>query len=289
MNTLTTDGVDLRVEDLVKRFGRGSREFTAVDHVSFHLGAGETLGLVGESGSGKSTTVRCLMGLERPQAGSLVYNGLNLRRMTYRAERVFRSQVQMVFQDPYSSLDPRMTIGQIVSEPLRVHTDLDAAGRRARTTEMLERVGLDPAHVKRYPRSFSGGQRQRIAIARALVVRPRVLVCDEPVSALDVSVQAQVLNLIKDMQAEFGLSVLFIAHDLAVVRYLCDRLVILEKGRVVEEGTRDQVYEHPTHPYTRSLLEAVPRADPATERQRRENRRRAAAALTPHTDKEIAA
>ncbi|MEV5072611.1 ABC transporter ATP-binding protein [Microbacterium sp. LMI12-1-1.1] len=289
MNTLTTDGVDLRVEDLVKRFGRGSREFTAVDHVSFHLGAGETLGLVGESGSGKSTTVRCLMGLERPQAGSLVYNGLNLRRMTYRAERVFRSQVQMVFQDPYSSLDPRMTIGQIVSEPLRVHTDLDAAGRRARTTEMLERVGLDPAHVKRYPRSFSGGQRQRIAIARALVVRPRVLVCDEPVSALDVSVQAQVLNLIKDMQAEFGLSVLFIAHDLAVVRYLCDRLVILEKGRVVEQGTREQVYEHPTHPYTRSLLEAVPRADPATERQRRENRRRAAAALTPHTDKEIAA
>lgn len=289
MNTPTTGGVDLRVEDLVKRFGRGSREFTAVDHVSFRLGAGETLGLVGESGSGKSTTVRCLMGLERPQAGSLVYNGLNLRRMTYRAERVFRSQVQMVFQDPYSSLDPRMTIGQIVSEPLRVHTDLDAAGRRARTVEMLERVGLDPAHVKRYPRSFSGGQRQRIAIARALVVRPRVLVCDEPVSALDVSVQAQVLNLIKDMQAEFGLSVLFIAHDLAVVRYLCDRLVILEKGRVVEEGTREQVYEHPTHPYTRSLLEAVPRADPATERQRRESRRRAAAALTPQIDKEIAA
>ncbi|MDQ7878974.1 ATP-binding cassette domain-containing protein [Microbacterium sp. QXD-8] len=289
MNTLTTDGVDLRVEDLVKRFGRESREFTAVDHVSFSLGAGETLGLVGESGSGKSTTVRCLMGLERPQAGSLVYNGLNLRRMTYRAERVFRSQVQMVFQDPYSSLDPRMTIGQIVSEPLRVHTDLDAAGRRARTAEMLERVGLDPAHVKRYPRSFSGGQRQRIAIARALVVRPRVLVCDEPVSALDVSVQAQVLNLIKDMQAEFGLSVLFIAHDLAVVRYLCDRLVILEKGRVVEQGTREQVYERPTHPYTQSLLEAVPRADPAAERQRRENRRRAAAALVPHLDKEIAA
>jgi len=273
MSATTIDGVDLRVEGLVKRFGRGAREFTAVDQVSFRLGTGETLGLVGESGSGKSTTVRCLMGLERPQAGSLVYNGINLRRMTYRAERVFRSQVQMVFQDPYSSLDPRMTIGQIVSEPLRVHTDLDGAARRARTGEMLERVGLDSAHMKRYPRSFSGGQRQRIAIARALVVRPRVLVCDEPVSALDVSVQAQVLNLIKDMQAEFDLSVLFIAHDLAVVRYLCDRLVILEKGRVVEQGTREQVYEHPTHPYTRSLLDAVPRADPAAERQRREARR----------------
>ncbi|MDR7191083.1 ABC-type oligopeptide transport system ATPase subunit [Microbacterium sp. BE35] len=270
---LPVDGVDLRVEDLTKRFGRGAREFTAVDRVSFRLGTGETLGLVGESGSGKSTTVRCLMGLERPQAGTLTYNGLNLRRMTFKAERIFRSQVQMVFQDPYSSLDPRMTIGQIVAEPLRVHTDLDVAQRRARVGEILERVGLEPAHMKRFPRSFSGGQRQRIAIARALVVRPRVLVCDEPVSALDVSVQAQVLNLIKDMQQEFALSVLFIAHDLAVVRYLCDRLVILEKGRAVEQGTRDQVYGDPQHPYTRSLLEAVPRADPAGERERRLRRR----------------
>jgi ABC-type oligopeptide transport system ATPase subunit len=270
---LPVDGVDLRVEDLTKRFGRGAREFTAVDRVSFHLGTGETLGLVGESGSGKSTTVRCLMGLERPQAGTLTYNGLNLRRMTFKAERIFRSQVQMVFQDPYSSLDPRMTIGQIVAEPLRVHTDLDAAQRRARVGEILERVGLESAHMKRFPRSFSGGQRQRIAIARALVVQPRVLVCDEPVSALDVSVQAQVLNLIKDMQQEFALSVLFIAHDLAVVRYLCDRLVILEKGRAVEQGTRDQVYGDPQHPYTRSLLEAVPRADPAGERERRLRRR----------------
>ena len=262
-------GVDLRVDGLTKRFGRGAREFAAVDRVSFRLGTGETLGLVGESGSGKSTTVRCLMGLERPQAGVITYNGLDVRRMTFKAERIFRSQVQMVFQDPYSSLDPRMTIGQIVAEPLRVHTGLNAAERRARVGEMLERVGLEPAHMKRFPRSFSGGQRQRIAIARALVVRPRVLVCDEPVSALDVSVQAQVLNLIKDLQQEFALSVLFIAHDLAVVRYLCDRLVILEKGRAVEEGPRDQVYDHPQHPYTRSLLEAVPRADPATERDRR--------------------
>lgn len=270
---LPVDGVDLRVEDLTKRFGRGAREFTAVDRVSFQLGTGETLGLVGESGSGKSTTVRCLMGLERPQAGTITYNGLNLRRMTFKAERIFRSQVQMVFQDPYSSLDPRMTIGQIVAEPLRVHTDLDAAQRRARVGQILERVGLEPAYMKRFPRSFSGGQRQRIAIARALVVRPRVLVCDEPVSALDVSVQAQVLNLIKDMQQEFALSVLFIAHDLAVVRYLCDRLVILEKGRAVEQGTRDQVYGDPQHPYTRSLLAAVPRADPAGERERRLRRR----------------
>ncbi len=262
----------LTVDGLVKRFGSGNRTHTAVDKVSFELRAGEVLGLVGESGSGKSTTVRCLMGLERPDAGTLDYDGINLRRLTYAQQRRFRSEVQMVFQDPYSSLNPRMTIGRIVAEPLRVNTKLSSSARRDRVVEMLELVGLGAEHLDRYPRSFSGGQRQRIAIARALVSGPRVLVCDEPVSALDVSVQAQVLNLLKDMQEKLSLSVLFIAHDLAVVRYLCDRLVILQNGVAVEQGSRDEVYGDPQHPYTRALLEAVPRADPAGERMRRQSR-----------------
>jgi oligopeptide transport system ATP-binding protein len=178
----------------------------------------------------------------------------------------------MVFQDPYSSLDPRMNIRRILEEPLLVRGGMTPAQRLDRVVETLETVGLEAAHLDRYPRSFSGGQRQRIAIARALVVRPRVLICDEPVSALDVSVQAQVLNLLKDMQSRLSLTVLFIAHDLAVVRYLCDRLVVLQNGVAVESGTRDEVYLHPRHPYTRSLLAAVPRADPAGERLRRELR-----------------
>jgi phosphonate C-P lyase system protein PhnK len=262
----------LTVDSLVKRFGSGHRTHTAVDKVSFELFPGEVLGIVGESGSGKSTTVRCLMGLERPEAGTLDYDGINLRRMTFAQQRRFRSEVQMVFQDPYSSLNPRMTIGRIVAEPLRVNTTLSASARRDRVVEMLELVGLESRHLARYPRSFSGGQRQRIAIARALVSGPRVLVCDEPVSALDVSVQAQVLNLLKDMQEKLSLSVLFIAHDLAVVRYLCDRLVIMQNGVAVEQGTRDEVYDDPKHPYTQALLEAVPRADPAGERMRRQQR-----------------
>lgn len=265
----------LTVDSLIKRFGHGPREHTAVDRVSFELREGEVLGLVGESGSGKSTTVRCLVGLERPEAGSIVYDGMDMRRPTFAQRKRFRDEVQMVFQDPYSSLDPRMPIRRILEEPLLVRGGLTAAQCRDRIVATLETVGLDPAQLDRYPRSFSGGQRQRIAIARALVVRPRVLICDEPVSALDVSVQAQVLNLLKDMQEQLSLTVLFIAHDLAVVRYLCDRLVVLQNGVAVETGTRDEVYGNPRHPYTRSLLEAVPRADPAGERQRREMRRAA--------------
>lgn len=264
----------LHVEGLVKRFGTGTNVHTAVDDVSFDLFEGEVLGLVGESGSGKSTTVRCVMGLERPEAGILEYDGITLRRPTYAQERRFRSEVQMVFQDPYSSLDPRMTVGAIVAEPL-LRSRLSAADRRDRVVETLEEVGLGAEHLARHPRSFSGGQRQRIAIARALVGRPRVLVCDEPVSALDVSVQAQVLNLLKDMQQKLSLTVLFIAHDLAVVHYLCDRLVVMEGGRVVETGTREQVYARPRADYTRSLLEAVPRPDPEAERRRRRERQAA--------------
>jgi len=267
----------LQVHELTKTFGSGRRRHTAVDKVSFDLAEGEVLGLVGESGSGKSTTVRCLMGLEVPDGGDLDYDRIDIKRPT-RAERTrFLREVQLVFQDPYSSLDPRMTVRQLVAEPLAVTRACPSRERLDRVVETLELVGLDASHLDRYPRAFSGGQRQRIAIARALVVRPRVLVCDEPVSALDVSVQAQVLNLIKDMQRALGLSVLFIAHDLAVVRYLCDRLVVLKDGRVVEQGTREQVYGDPQHEYTRALLAAVPRLDPAEERARRDERRGTAA------------
>ena len=265
----------LSVDSLTKRFGSGNNQHTAVDAVTFELREGEVLGIVGESGSGKSTTVRCLVGLERPDSGSLMYDGINLRSATFAQQRRFRSEVQMVFQDPYSSLDPRMTIRRIVEEPLIVRGGLTPAKRLERVIEILELVGLSAEHLSRYPRSFSGGQRQRIAIARALVGSPRVLICDEPVSALDVSVQAQVLNLLRDMQQKLSLTVLFIAHDLAVVRYLCDRLVVMENGKAVEQGTREQVYGSPASAYTRSLLDAVPRADPAAERARREARRTA--------------
>lgn len=259
----------LYVQDLVKTFGSGSRAHTAVDRVSFALAEGEVLGLVGESGSGKSTTLRCLMGLETPDAGDLDYDRIDLRKPSRTQRRRFRREVQLVFQDPYSSLDPRVTVGQILAEPLVVSGACPARERRDRVVETLELVDLGAEHLGRHPRDFSGGQRQRIAIARALVVRPRVLVCDEPVSALDVSVQAQVLNLLKDMQSRLGLSVLFVAHDLAVVRYLCDRVVVLRDGRVVETGTREEIYTRPREEYTRTLLEAVPRLDPAGERARR--------------------
>ncbi|BBH70209.1 peptide ABC transporter ATP-binding protein [Actinoplanes sp. OR16] len=251
----------LTVEHLTKRFGA----HTAVDDVSFTLNTGEVLGLVGESGSGKSTTVRCVVGLTRPDAGTIRYQGVDV------PGGPFRREVQMVFQDPYASLNPRMTVAEIVGEGLHVHgLERTAAGRRARVTELLGQVGLDGGDLDRYPRSFSGGQRQRIAIARALAVRPKVLICDEPVSALDVSVQAQVVNLLSDMRRELGLSILFIAHDLAVVRYLCDRLVVLDQGRVAEQGTREQIYRDPQAAYTKSLLAAVPVPDPAAARARKE-------------------
>jgi ABC-type microcin C transport system duplicated ATPase subunit YejF len=214
------------------------------------------------------------MGLERPDSGDLDYDRIDLRAPSRSERRRFLREVQMVFQDPYSSLDPRMTVRQIVAEPLVVTKACPAAERLDRVVETLEMVGLDASQLGRHPREFSGGQRQRIAIARALVVRPRVLVCDEPVSALDVSVQAQVLNLLRDMQGALGLSILFIAHDLAVVRYLCDRLVVMKDGKVVETGTRDDVYQRPQHVYTRALLEAVPQLDPPGERARRDERRR---------------
>lgn len=262
----------IQVRELSKRFGVGGRAHQALDSVSFDLRQGEVLGLVGESGSGKTTIIRCLVGLEKQSSGSISYLGKNLGQVSASERRRYRRDVQMIFQDPYSSLDPRMTVRQILEEPMLVAGGFSARERHDRILELLHMVGLEEDHLHRYPRHFSGGQRQRISIVRALVVGPRVLLCDEPVSALDVSVQAQVLNLIKDMQKELDLTVLFVAHDLAVVKYLCTRVIVLNSGRIVEEGPVAQVYGAPQDAYTRQLLEAVPIPDPAVERERRARR-----------------
>ncbi|WP_081748718.1 ABC transporter ATP-binding protein [Nocardiopsis sp. CNT312] len=256
----------LEARKLVKTFP-GRRGGRAVDEVSLIVRRGEALGLVGESGSGKSTTARCIAGLLRPDSGRVLVEGQEVT--SPRARRRGRRRVQMVFQDPYSSLNPRMTVADLVGEGLYVHgIEPDRARRRDRVVELLETVGLDSGHLDRYPRSFSGGQRQRIAIARALSVGPDLLICDEPVSSLDVSVQAQVLDLFADLRETLGLALLFIAHDLAVVHHLCGRVAVMNAGRVVEQGERDQIYRSPGHPYTRSLLDAVPVPDPAVERAR---------------------
>jgi len=262
----------LTVKGLVKHFPltqgilfqRTIGHVQAVDGVDFELRAGETLGLVGESGCGKSTVSKLLMGLEKPTAGEVLYKGRDVAQMSERELRRYRREVQIIFQDPYSSLNPRMTVGDIVSEGWEIHGDVVPPKDRARRAqELLERVGLNPDFVNRYPHQFSGGQRQRVGIARALALRPEVIICDEPVSALDVSVQAQVMNLLEDLQDEFGLSFLFIAHDLSVVRHLSDRVAVMYLGRIVESGSHEQVYERPAHPYTQALLSAVPVRDPA--------------------------
>ncbi len=258
----------LTVQGITKQF-RG-RAHPAVDDVSFAVREGEAVGIVGESGSGKSTTARCVANLLRPDSGSILFEGRETVGASPRQLRGLRTQMQMVFQDPFASLSPRMTVEQLVGEGLIVHKLApDRRARRDRVVEVLEQVGLSAEHLSRYPRSFSGGQRQRIAIARAIAVRPRLLICDEPVSSLDVSVQAQVLNLLKDLREELGLSILFIAHDLAVVRYLCESVVVMSDGRVVESGSRDAVFSSPQHDYTRALLSAVPIPDPQAERARR--------------------
>ncbi|GAA0965786.1 dipeptide ABC transporter ATP-binding protein [Acrocarpospora macrocephala] len=249
----------LRVTNLTKSFA-GRRVLSGV---SFEVAPGEVLGLVGESGSGKSTTARCVARLTEPDAGQVVLGGRDVLAAGRRELRVLRRDMQMVFQDPYASLNPRMTVAALIEEPLAVHgLEPDRRLRRKRAADLLETVGLSAEHLDRHPRSFSGGQRQRISIARALAVRPRLLICDEPVSSLDVSVQAQVLNLLRDLRQRLDLSILFIAHDLAVVYYLCDRVAVMEQGTLVEIGTRAEVYGNPRHPYTRSLLDAVPVPDP---------------------------
>ncbi len=261
----------LQVENLVKHFPirqgilfkRQIGAVQAVDGVSFELHKGETLGIVGESGCGKSTLAKLLMRLETPTAGRAKLNGRDIFKMGGSELRKLRRNVQMVMQDPYTSLNPRMTVGDIIGEPFEIHPEVAPKGdRQRRVQELLELVGLNPEHINRYPHQFSGGQRQRIGIARALALRPEVIVCDEPVSALDVSIQAQVINLLEKLQDEFHLSYIFIAHDLSVVRHISDRVGVMYLGKLVEIGTEDEIYSRPTHPYTQALLSAVPLPDP---------------------------
>jgi peptide/nickel transport system ATP-binding protein len=240
----------------------------ALQGVSFTLGAGRSLGVVGESGSGKSTLARLVMALEAPTAGRVRLDGAELHALPPAALRAARAKLQMVFQDPYGSLDPRRTVGHTVTEPLRLLHRADAAEQRARAAEALDAVGLPGSALQRYPHEFSGGQRQRIAIARALITRPKLIVADEPVSALDVSVQAQVLNLMQDLQQRFGLALLFISHDLAVVDLVCDDVIVLYQGRIVEHGAPDVLFRRAAHPYTRALMLAVPRLKPGARRSK---------------------
>jgi len=231
----------------------------AVEEVNLDIQPGETLGIVGESGCGKSTLARALIGLQPITAGGISYRGQELSKLDEEGWRAIRREIQMVFQDPLASLDPRMTVGQVVGEPLQsLYPEIGAAERESRVIHWLERVGLSAAHLDRYPHEFSGGQCQRIGIARALIVQPKLLICDEPVSALDVSVQAQIVNLLRDLQREFGLSMLFIAHDLAVVRLISHRVLVMYLGRIMEQGTRETLFSQPLHPYTKALMAAVP-------------------------------
>ncbi|MFQ5803798.1 MAG: ABC transporter ATP-binding protein [Candidatus Methylomirabilales bacterium] len=255
-----TSGVVLqRVVGLIK----------AVDDVSFFIRKGETLGLVGESGSGKTTTGRCVLQLDRPTSGEVFFEGRDLAGVDETELRPMRRKIQVIFQDPYSSLNPRMTIGQIIGEPLLVHRVVQGKGEyRERVRGLLSVVGLNPAMADRFPHELSGGQRQRVGIARALSVEPGFIVCDEPVSALDVSIQAQIINLLEDLQAQFDLTYLFIAHDLSVVRHISDRVAVMYLGKIAEVADRRELYENPLHPYTRALLAAVPIPDPAVEAKR---------------------
>lgn len=246
----------------------GGRTLVAVDGVSFRLDPGRTLAVVGESGCGKSTLARMVAMIEPPTSGRLVVDGLDATAASSAERKRLRRTVQMVFQDPYGSLNPRQKIGTILEEPLVVNTPLSAAERREAVAQMLRRVGLRPEHARRYPHMFSGGQRQRIAVARALMLRPKLVVLDEPVSALDLSIQAQVLNLLIDLQAEFGLAYLFISHDLSVVRHISDELAVMYLGRIVESGPKEDIFRAPAHPYTRALLAATPVADPRRRRDK---------------------
>ena len=262
----------LEVQDLVRHFPiergavlrRVTGQVKAVDGVSFSLGRGETLGIVGESGCGKSTLARLLVRLDQPTSGQIRLEGRDVHAMRGAELTGFRRCVQMVMQDPYSSLNPRMTVGDILREPFEIHPEaLPKRARAERVRELLDLVGLNPEYINRYPHQFSGGQRQRIGIARALALEPRIVICDEPVSALDVSIQAQVINLLDELRSRLGLSLIFIAHDLSVVRHISDRVAVMYLGRIVETGAVEDIYAHATHPYTQALLSAAPVADPA--------------------------
>ncbi|WP_431281306.1 ABC transporter ATP-binding protein [Humitalea sp. 24SJ18S-53] len=266
----------LEVEDLSRHYpvqgglfrGRTVGVVRAVDGVSFRIGRGETLGLVGESGCGKSTLARLVLRLIEPSGGTVRFAGQDITAMSGEPLRQLRRKMQMIFQDPFASLNPRMTVADLIAEPLVVHDLGDAAARRARVRALLALVGLDESHARRRPHEFSGGQRQRIGIARALAVEPGLIVCDEPVSALDVSIQAQIVNLLRDLQQRLGLSYLFIAHDLAVVKHVADQVAVMYLGRIMEIGPAEQIFDDPRHPYTRTLIAAAPRPDPHRGRQR---------------------
>jgi peptide/nickel transport system ATP-binding protein len=260
----------LEVEGLVKHFDAGGgRVVRAVEDVSLEIAPGEVVGLVGESGSGKSTVANCILRLLEPTSGSIRLRGTDITHLSRGALRPLRREMHMVFQDPYSSLNPRMTNGAIVGEPLRLHKIAESGdAREARVAELFDQVGLNPELRHRYPHELSGGQRQRVGLARALSVKPSLLVADEPVSALDVSVQASILNLLSDLQEELGFACLFVTHDLSIVEYFCDRVVVMYLGRVVETGTVDQIFNHPQHPYTQALLSAAVVPDPKVQRTR---------------------
>jgi ABC-type oligopeptide transport system ATPase subunit len=284
---VSTNGALLEVDDLHKWFPvrkgllveRTVDHVKAVDGISFRIAEGETLGLVGESGSGKSTTGYCVLQLLKPTSGSVRFMGRELTTTSRGDLRELRKEMQIVFQDPYSSLNPRMTVGKIVEEPMLVHGQGTRRDRERRVRDLLETVGFNPDFTNRYPHEFSGGQRQRIGIARALALNPRLIVCDEPVSALDVSIQAQILNLLKDLQRDLGLAYLFVAHDLAVVRTMSDRIAVMNKGVLVETGKADDVYTNPQDDYTKALLAAVPVPDPRRMRERKRERRKLAHAI----------
>jgi oligopeptide/dipeptide ABC transporter ATP-binding protein len=275
---MSDDDALVRVDNLVKHFpirsggllGRTVGQVQAVDGVSLTIGRGQTLGLVGETGCGKSTLARCIAGLIPVTSGTVTFEGSNITNLSRRAMQPYRREIQMIFQDPYGSLNPRRRVGSIIGEPFAVHKMSSGAARKRKVQELMERVGLNPEHYNRFPAEFSGGQRQRIGVARALALQPKLIICDEPVSALDVSIQAQVLNLLADLQDDFGLSYLFIAHDLEVVRHVSHAVTVMYLGRIAESGPKDTVYDAPRHPYTNALLSAVPSADPdaAAARQR---------------------
>ena len=266
------DDVLVRVENLVKYFPvtgggfvrRTVGQVQAVDDVSLTIPRGRTLGLVGETGCGKSTLARCIAGLIPATSGKVNFDGHDITNLPRRAMRPYRREIQMIFQDPYGSLNPRRRVGSIIGDPFAIHKTATGAERKRRVQELMERVGLNPEHYNRFPAEFSGGQRQRIGVARALALRPKLIICDEPVSALDVSIQAQVLNLLADLQSDFGLTYLFIAHDLEVVRHVSDAVAVMYLGKIAEAGPKDPVYDTPRHPYTAALLSAAPAADPET-------------------------
>lgn len=277
LNTEPADDVLVRVDGLKKYFPvtegvmiqRTIANVKAVNGVSFEIRRGETLGLVGESGCGKTTIGRCILQLEKATAGSIVYDGVDLTTLNQKELVPYRQKIQVIFQDPYSSLNPRMKIGEILDEPMRVHKIIeDKNARRERVRELLSVCGLNPRFVDRYPHEMSGGQRQRVGIARALCMNPEFIICDEAVSALDVSIQAQVINLLEDLREQFGLTYLFIAHDLSVVRHLSNRVAVMYLGNMVELADSDELFQNPQHPYTRALLDAIPIPDPVIESER---------------------